>query len=150
VRQAIERRPELVALRHAEALQREGVTVARAGYLPRLEGFAGYGARKSVFTPDVGDYVHGWEVGAQAVWEIFDGARTRGKVTEAHAQWEKAQLETDDVTRNIELEVRTAYSTLVEAWEVVESSRRPSSRPRKRCASHGRGRMPGRAPSSMS
>lgn len=124
VRQALERRPELVALRHAEALQREGVTMARAGYLPRLEGYAGYAAHKSVFTPDVGDYVHGWEAGVQAVWDIFDGAQTRGKVVEARARLEKAQVETDDVARNIELEVRTAYSTLVEAWEVMESQQK--------------------------
>lgn len=124
VRLALERRPELVALRHAEGLRREGVTMARAGYLPRLEGFAGYGARKSVFTPDLGDYVHGWEAGVQAVWDIFDGAQTRGKVTEARARFERAQIETDDVTRNIELEVRTAYSTLVEAWEVMESQQK--------------------------
>ncbi len=124
VRLALERRPELVALRHTEALQREGVTVARAGYYPRLEGFAGYGARKSVFTPDVGDYVHGWEAGVQAVWNIFDGAYTRGKVAEARAQLDKAGIETDDVTRQIELEVRTAYSTLVESWEVLESQQK--------------------------
>lgn len=124
VRQALERRPELVALRHAEALQREGVTMARAGYLPRLEGYAGYAAHKSVFTPDVGDYVHGWEAGVQAVWDIFDGAQTRGKVVEARARLEKAQVETDDVARSIELEVRTAYSTLVEAWEVMESQQK--------------------------
>jgi outer membrane protein TolC len=77
-----------------------------------------------VFTPDLGDYVHGWEAGVQAVWDIFDGAQTRGKVTEARARFERAQIETDDVTRNIELEVRTAYSTLVEAWEVMESQQK--------------------------
>jgi len=35
--------------------------------------------------------------------------------------WEKTQVETDDTTRNIELEVRTAYSTLEEAGEVLTS-----------------------------
>ena len=94
---------------------------ARAGYLPRLEGFAGYGARKSMFSPDVADEVHGWEVGVQAVWSLFDGALTRGKVIEARAQLEKARVETEDVVRGIQLEVRSACSTLVEAWEVLES-----------------------------
>jgi outer membrane protein TolC len=124
VSRALERRPELASLRYAEALQREGVTSARAGYLPRIEGYVGYGARKSVFTPDLGDEVHGWEGGVQAVWNIFDGAATRGKVTEARALYEKAQIQSDDVRRQIELEVRTAYSTLVEAWEVVQSQQK--------------------------
>lgn len=124
VARALERRPELVALRHAEALQREGVTSARAGYLPRLEGYVGYGARKSMFSPEVGDEVHGWEAGVQAVWNAFDGAHTRGKVVEARARLEQAEVERDDAARNIELEVRTAYSSLVEAWEVRESQQK--------------------------
>jgi len=118
---ALARRPELEALRKFEALRKEGVVQARAGYLPRLEGYAGYGARKSMFSDQVADEVHGWEVGVQASWSLWDGAYTRGKVIEARAQLEKAQVETDDVTRQIQLEVRSAYSTLVEAWEVLES-----------------------------
>jgi outer membrane protein TolC len=118
---ALAQRPELVALRKFEALRKEGVVQARAGYLPRLQGYAGYGARKSMFSADLADEVHGWEVGVQASWSLFDGAYTRGKVIEARAQLEKAEVDTEDVTRRIQLEVRSAYSTLVEAWEVLES-----------------------------
>jgi outer membrane protein TolC len=121
VAQALEHRPELVALRKFEELRKEGVVQARAGYFPRLEGYAGYAARKSMFSADVADEVHGWEVGVQASWSLFDGSYTRGKVIEARAQLEKAEVDTDDVTRRIQLEVRSAYSTLVEAWEVLES-----------------------------
>jgi outer membrane protein TolC len=114
----------LVALRKGEELRQQGVVTAKAGYLPRIEGFAGYSARKSVFSADLGDEVHGWEAGVQATWSLFDGAYTRGKVAEARAQLEKAELETDDLTRKIELEVRVSYSTLVEAWEVMESQKK--------------------------
>lgn len=121
---ALERRPELVALRTGEELRKQGVVTAKAGYLPRIEGFAGYSARKSMFSANLGDEVHGWEAGVQATWSIFDGAYTRGKVAEARALLEKAELETDDLTRKIELEVRTAYSTLIESWEVLESQKK--------------------------
>lgn len=121
---ALEHRPELVAARLAEHLRREDVLSARAGYLPRLQGYAGYGARKSSFSSELDDTVHGWEVGVQATWNIFDGALTRGKVTEAQARLEKARLETEDLARRIELEVRTAYSGLIEAWEVLESQKK--------------------------
>ncbi|HNQ87737.1 MAG TPA: TolC family protein [Verrucomicrobiota bacterium] len=124
VRLAKERRPELVALRKNEALRQEDVQGARAGRRPRLEGYAGYGVRKSNFSSDVDDEVHGWEVGVQAVWNLFDGHLTRGKIQEAQALLEKSQIETDDVSRKIELEVRSACSTLVEAWEVLESQRK--------------------------
>jgi outer membrane protein TolC len=121
VAQALERRPELVALRETERLRREGLVSAKAGRLPRLQGYAGYGVRKSNFSSDVGEQVHGWEVGVEASWDLFDGGLTRGKVIEARAEIEKAEVETGDVTRKIELEVRSTYSTLVEAWEVLES-----------------------------
>ena len=124
VAQALARRPELVVLSKSEALRREGVIQARAGYLPRLQGYAGYGVHKSNFSSDIGDEVHGWEVGVQAVWSFFDGGQTRGKLIEAHAEVEKAQAETDDVMRNIQLEVRSTYSTLIEAWEVLESQQK--------------------------
>ncbi len=118
---AIERRPELVALRKAEELQREGVVSAKAGYLPRLQGYVGYGARKSNFSSALDDEVHGWEAGVQATWNIFDGALTRGKVAEARALLEKSEIQSADAARRIELEVRSAYSTLVESWEVMQS-----------------------------
>ena len=124
VAQALERRPELVMVRKAEELRREGLGQVRAGYQPRLQGFVGYGARKSMFTPALDREVHGWEAGVEATWSLFDGALTRGKVIEATAQLEKARIDGDDLARKIELEVRTAYSTLVEAWEVRESQQK--------------------------
>ncbi len=124
IRQALEQRPELTAARLGEQLRREGVVSARAGYLPRLQGYAGYGARKSNFSRELDDTVHGWEAGIQATWSLFDGALTRGKVAEARALLEKAEIESDDLARRIELEVRVAYSTLVEAWEVLESQKK--------------------------
>ncbi len=121
---ALAARPELVAARLAEQLHGEDVRSARAGYLPRLQGYVGYGARKSTFSSELDATVHGWEVGVQATWNVFDGALTRGKVTEARARLEKSRIEADDLARQIELEVRAAYSSLVEAWEVRESQQK--------------------------
>jgi outer membrane protein TolC len=52
---------------------------------------------------------------------IFDGNLTRGKVTEARARHERSLVDIDDVSRRIELQVRTAYSTFIEAREVLDS-----------------------------
>jgi outer membrane protein TolC len=122
--QALALRPELAAMRKAEELRREGVVQARAGYQPRLEGYVGYAARKSMFSPALDREVHGWEGGVAAAWSLFDGAFTRGRVLESRALLEKAEIEHEDLARKIELEVRTAYSTLVEAWEVRESQQK--------------------------
>ncbi len=124
IKLALERRPELVALRKAEVLRKEGVVNARGGYLPSVQTYVGYGSRSPNYERDITHDISGWEAGVQMSWDIFDGALTRGKVAQARAQWEASQIDTDNTARNIELEVRTAYSTLEEAGEVLDSQQK--------------------------
>lgn len=121
---AFEKRPELAALRAGAALRREGVESAKAGYKPSLQVFAGYGSKSSEFTRDLSEELHGWEAGAQLNWSIFDGMLTKGRVREARALQQRAEEEIEDVTRKVELEVRTAWSFFVEAREVLESQKK--------------------------
>jgi outer membrane protein TolC len=121
---ALERRPELAALRQAEALRSEAIKAARAAYFPSLQLFAGHAWRNATFQKDLAADIAGWNVGAQVTWNIFDGLQTRGKVQEARALQEKAQLDLEDYVRRVELEVRTAYSALIEAREVLASQER--------------------------
>jgi len=122
IRQAFANRTELAALRKEEALRKEDIVTARAGYLPSMQAFGGYGVRSSAFENDLTAERHGWFVGAQIGWDIFDGMLTRGKVTSAKAAHEKSMAELDDNSRRIELEVRTAYSQFLEAREVQEEA----------------------------
>jgi outer membrane protein TolC len=118
---ALDRRPELEALRKDISLRQEDITTAKAGKLPTVEAFAGYGARNSSFTDVIGDPVDGWFAGAQLSWNLFDGALTRGKVAEATARVEGAEEALHDTQRRIGLEVRTAWSNVNDAREVLES-----------------------------
>ncbi len=54
-------------------------------------------------------------------WAIFDGMLTRGKVIQARALHERSQTDLTDESRQIELQVRTAYSEFIEAKEVLDS-----------------------------
>ena len=123
IAQALEKRTELGALRKARQLQDENIINARAGYQPTLQAFAGYGWRSVQFTkPVILDHqINGWQAGAQLSWDIFDGFLTKGKVMQARAQRERAGTELDDTSRQVELQVRTAYSTFIEAREVLDS-----------------------------
>jgi len=123
IQQALSRRTELVALRKTTELQRLNVVNAKAGYKPALQVFAGYTWHNSQFTEPVElDHdINGWNVGGQLSWNIFDGMLTRGKVTQAKANYTKAKTTLDDRARQIELEVRTAYSDFLTARETLES-----------------------------
>lgn len=126
IQQALARRTELVAARKTAELQRLNVVNAKAGYKPTIQVFAGYGWYNAQFTPPVElDHdIRGWNAGAQLSWDIFDGMLTRGKVIQAKALYEKSRTDVDDKGRQIELEVRTAYSDFIEAREVLESQQK--------------------------
>lgn len=121
IEQALERRTELGALRKQEQLQRENVINAKSGYKPSVQLFAGYDFHNYQFVDDPSRNVRGWNAGAQMSWDLFDGLLTHGKVLQARAQHDRSMAELEDTGRRIELEVRTAYSTFIEAREVLES-----------------------------
>jgi outer membrane protein TolC len=121
---ALARRTELESLRKTQALRKEDVINARAGYKPTLQGFVGYDVHNSILSMDIGDELHGWIGGAQLTWNIFDGLHTRGRVVETTANFERAQIDLDDAARRIQLDVRTAHSIFVEAKEVLESQKK--------------------------
>jgi len=128
LQQALEKRPELVALRKTSELQKLNITDASSGYKPNLSVFAGYNWFNQQFsgtgvTPPLDSYLDGWNAGAQVTWNIFDGMLTHGKVVQAKAQYDKSKTSVAEGMRNVELEVRTAYSDFLEAQEVLESQK---------------------------
>jgi outer membrane protein len=124
IAQALERRTELAALQRTEGLQRENIINARAGYKPTIQAFAGYDWDMSEFSTDLSQEFNGWIIGGQLNWNIFDGLATYGKVVQAKAQLAHAKADVEDRARQIELEVRTDYSGLIEAREVLESQQK--------------------------
>lgn len=125
VAQALERRTELQALQKTEGLQRENVVNARAGYKPTIQAFAGYDWVSSQFNgPGTKMEYDGWVIGGRLNWNIFDGMLTYGKVVQAKADLAHAKADLEDRTRQIELEVRTDYSSFIEAKEVLESQQK--------------------------
>lgn len=125
IAQALQERTELLALRKQEQLEREAIVNAQAGYKPTAQIFGAYGGRSAEFlTSDLGYTVRGWTAGAQVTWTFFDGLLTQGKIQQAKALHEGAQVDVDNEARTIELEVRTDYSDFLEASEVVESQKK--------------------------
>lgn len=121
---ALEQRTELAALRKAERLRKEAITTAQADRKPSAQIFAGVGSHSSRFSQHLTRDVSGWDIGWQASWNLWDGWLTKGRVLEATARHRKAQEEIDDISRRIELDVRTAYSNFIEAKEVLESQKK--------------------------
>jgi outer membrane protein len=119
--QARERRPELNLLRTDVELQRERVAIARSGFLPALGVFAGYKSYNSEYRDDFYSDISGAVAGVEMKWDIFDGLATRGRLVEARARQSRASVNLDEHLRRVDQEVRTFYSSFIEAREVLES-----------------------------
>jgi len=123
MRQAHRNRPELKAQEHQVRIERKRLDVDRAGLLPELSVFGGYDVIGNRFGK-FGDSTDGFIGGVQAEWAIFDGLETKGKMDATRARIAQAEYSEADLRRQIELEVRQAYSQLVEAVEFEASQRK--------------------------
>jgi outer membrane protein TolC len=124
IKLALERRTELESLLKTQSLRREDIVSAKAGNRPSVQGYFGYDAHSSMLSRDLTSEDHGWIGGVQLSWNLFDGLRTRGKIKEATANYERAGVDVEDTARRIELDVRTAYSSFIEARELLESQKK--------------------------
>ncbi len=115
---ARENRPELQRLAKLTSARDESVTAVRGNYYPNLSAFGGYQARGG------GDTHDGVVVGLQSSWAIFDGGATTGRVIQARSALEQAKLFESDAQLAIDVEVRRAYSSLQQANELAEASKK--------------------------
>ena len=86
---AVDKRPELAALRQAQALRHEDVVRAKAGFKPSAQIFGGYQWQSLPYENYISDDYSGWMAGAQVSWNIFDSGLTRGKIIESQANYEE-------------------------------------------------------------
>ena len=124
LQQALQLRPELQASERNINVAKANVQVASSGYKPQASVFGNYGWHDYAFTNRLEDTREGWILGANVSWALFDGMLTRGKVTEARAQLQEANLDYADTRRQVELEVRQAYSDYLQTLELIEAQKK--------------------------
>jgi outer membrane protein TolC len=57
-------------------------------------------------------------------WDIWDFGTTKGKVDAAKARKQRTRIDSEDTSRQIVFQVRTAHSNFLEAKEVLDSQAR--------------------------
>ena len=124
LQQAINQRPELQAAERQIGVAKANIKVASSGYQPEASIFGNYGWHDYSFANDPSTTREGWEAGASVSWALFDGMLTRGKVSEARAVLEEANLDYADTRRQVELEVRQGYSDYLQTLELIEAQKK--------------------------
>ena len=122
--EAQKRRPILQSLENSLTASAAAIDYAKGDYLPSLSVKGSYDIQMSPFSNRVSDELHGWTVGANASWNLFDGFATSGRVTEAKGAHHSQAIALGKQRLAVNVEVRRSYSTLIEAQELVVASKK--------------------------
>jgi outer membrane protein TolC len=112
-READEKHPDLVALRHQLEAARSGRLAARRGDNPSLAASGSLGWTGTDELPED----RAWSVGAQLTVPVFNGHLTRQQTAEAEALVAAAEFALADRRRQIRLQVEQAEQAMLDAAE---------------------------------
>lgn len=85
-------------------------------FLPRLNAFGSY----ELYDKNIlGTSANGYLVGAQLSWNVFDGYKTIGKFDKAKADFQKAEVETEQYKKQSQLELSKTNRQLKDAENKV-------------------------------
>src|SRR5262249_45655375 len=114
-------RPEIQARQKDVEIEDRQYLVDRSELLPHVEAFSAYEVYNER-DPDVGrEFNHGYLVGVDATWHIFDGFATKGRMRATHARKEAALQALTAARLTVASEVRSAFLDLQQADSVLES-----------------------------
>jgi len=117
---ALERRPDLAAMRLQSGMQRTGAAMAKASMGPKVNVFAGVEADNSHLVSGGGS---NWMTGVELQFEVFNGGAKRARIQQANALAEASEARRDSMTSGVELEVRKAYLDLDAARQQLDVAR---------------------------
>lgn len=114
-------RPVIKARQKDIQIEDRQYTLDRSASRPHVRAFSGYEVY-SERDPDVGqEFNHGYLVGINATWNIFDGFATRGRMQATRARREAAVEALAAARRAVASEVRSAFFDLEQADRVLQS-----------------------------
>jgi outer membrane protein TolC len=114
-------RPDIKAREKDVEIEDRQYRVDRSELLPHVEMFSAYEVYNER-DPDVGrEFNHGYLVGVDATWHLFDGFATKGKMQATRARREAAQAALQAARNMVAGEVRSAFLDLEQAENILES-----------------------------
>lgn len=112
-------RKDIQAMQKSSEAYKKMFQSSKLGFLPRLNAFGSYELYdQHIFQTSAKGYV----VGAQLSWNVFDGYKTIGKTQKAKADFEKAEIETEQYKKQSQLELNKTNRQLVDAENKVNLS----------------------------
>lgn len=114
-------RPEIKARQKDVEIEEHQEKLDRSAVRPWLEAFSGYELYNER-DPTLGrDFNHGYVVGLNARWHIFDGFATKGRIQATRARRDAAAQMLEAARRSAASEVRSAFLDLQQSDRVLEA-----------------------------
>ena len=118
------RRPEIRAAEMDIAVEEQQLRLDRSATRPQVELFSGYEIYNER-DPTLGrEFNHGYVIGLNASWALFDGFATRGRMQATQARRAAAARALEALRQAIAAEVRSAFLDLEQAERILESERK--------------------------
>lgn len=121
---AFDSRPEMRMVKKQTEIARESVTLAKSGRRPTFALQGSYDLRSNQLTFGTDAWQDSYAGYLVLSWSVFDGLRTRARVSQAHSAARQADIAVEDFKRAIELEVRGALLDAEAARETLTSQER--------------------------
>lgn len=112
---ALDRRPEMAAIRSLIEAAGKRVKAAHGGFLPRIGASANY----QWDSEDLSSSADSWWVGVKATWALFEGGLTASQIRQAKSHLQELQARGEQVALDIALEVQQATLAVQEAAEKI-------------------------------
>jgi outer membrane protein len=117
-------RPEIKSREKDIEISEQELTLNRSELRPHLEAFSGYEVY-SENDPFVGqEFNHGYVIGLNASWRLFDGFATKGRIQATNARRDAAAHALEAQRLSVASEVRSAFLDLEQARNILEEATR--------------------------
>ena len=116
---ALRQRPEIFQYTDAAKSAQEGITVAKAGYLPSVSATYTNGWSNTNFP---GGNNYNWTVYLTTNWTFLDSGLTAGNVKKAVETYHKAQEQLRQTVDSVQLDVRSTFLSLKSAEQSIQTS----------------------------
>jgi outer membrane protein len=114
-------RPEITEKKKQIEIEERQAELDRSAMRPQVEAFSGYEIYNER-DPLIGrEFNHGYVVGLNARWNIFDGYATRGKLAATHARRDAAMQALKATQLSVASEVRSAFFDIEQADHILAS-----------------------------
>jgi outer membrane protein TolC len=114
-----ENRKDILAMNKSSEGYEKMMQMSKMNFLPRLNAFGSYELYDSTF---LGTSAKGYVVGAQLSWNVFDGYKSIGKYDKAKADFQKAEVETEQYIKQSQMELNKTNRQLKDAENKVNLS----------------------------